>query len=535
MKKHDWIALVIILLFFISGVLTLSLYGLSWDEGLGNLFFGERYLLYLTSFQEKYLDFKADLPYHQLTSLNLFLSPFRNVPYEFPPVTDTLSAASMYLTSYWLDWFDPVEGWHFFTICLSTIFLWILYRFSSKRMGKPAALLGIFFLASFPRFWGDMHFNPKDVPETVFFSLVILLYFSWYGKPSWWKSVGIGVLFALALGTKLNAIFIPVILVIGVWPGNLRTGAIKENFNHIKQYFLHYIVMGIGFITVYYLSWPYLHEKPQRVISYFSYMLSQGGRGYSGSPGKAFIQAIATMPEVMLILLFVGLFYIFQNKMMRKSVWYRLLVIWLLIPLIRTNLPGIANFDGIRHFLEFVPPAALIAGFGCSSIIESLFNRNHSTKKAAYTGLVILLFLNLVQITVVFHPYQHLYYNQFVGGLKGALNIFGPNEATDYWATSYRQGMNWLNEKGNQDGVLYTPVAPWLVELTAKLWLRPDLVLAGKSNLESLKEMEESVYIMFITRPVFYNEIAYYCVENLIPIYKITVDQVDVLEIYLLE
>ena len=42
-------ALILVLVFLVSGVLTLPQYGISWDEGLGNLFFGERYFYYLTS------------------------------------------------------------------------------------------------------------------------------------------------------------------------------------------------------------------------------------------------------------------------------------------------------------------------------------------------------------------------------------------------------------------------------------------------------------------------------------------------------
>ncbi len=74
-----------------------------------------------------------------------------------------------------------------------------------------------------------------------------------------------------------------------------------------------------------------------------------------------------------------------------------------------------------------------------------------------------------------------------------------------------------------------------VVELTAKLLFRSDIKLLWNSDLVSFGEMEENVYIMYITSPAFCNEIEYYCMEYLIPLYIITVNQVDVQEIYLLE
>ena len=58
------LAVTIVVLFLVSGIATLPLYGMSWDEALGNFFFGERYLRYMTSFEEKYLDFQTELDMH---------------------------------------------------------------------------------------------------------------------------------------------------------------------------------------------------------------------------------------------------------------------------------------------------------------------------------------------------------------------------------------------------------------------------------------------------------------------------------------
>lgn len=122
---------VIILTFFLSTTLTLKNYGLSWDEGLGNLFFGERYVYYFLNFQEKYIDFKADL-FRETKIFNLFPSPFRDLPHEFPPFADTISAGLMLLLAEVVQIMDPVDAFHFAKIIMATVFLFLFF-FTIKK------------------------------------------------------------------------------------------------------------------------------------------------------------------------------------------------------------------------------------------------------------------------------------------------------------------------------------------------------------------------------------------------------------------
>ena len=130
---YHLVAVIIIICFFTSGILTLSEYGMSWDEGLENMFFGERYFYYLTSFNYKYLDFKTELSINKTLPLNLFQSPFHVFPYKFPPLADIFSAASMHLFSYKLGWIDPVDGFHLFAILAPSIMLLCFYMFLQKN------------------------------------------------------------------------------------------------------------------------------------------------------------------------------------------------------------------------------------------------------------------------------------------------------------------------------------------------------------------------------------------------------------------
>ncbi len=534
LSRHaDVLVLAFILLFLVAGIATLPNYGMTWDEGLGNFFFGERYLRYLTSFSEKFLDFKADLGSLKKMPLSLFISPYHDHPYHYPPVVDILSAATMYLFSYGLKWMDPVDGFHVLKIILSAVFLWTLYRFAAPRMGKFAAFTAVVLLAVFPRFWGDMHFNPKDIPELIFYGLTIMAYVLWYEKPDWAYAVVVGILFGCALGTKANAVFLPVVLVLGVWPLSFSLSSLKLIFAHLKQFWSHYILMGLSGLAVYFLTWPYLYDDPKRVKMYWDFIFSRGVQeGRTTWNWRSPLQVIVTMPEWMLVLLAVGIvLVVIQWRRDRRFIW-RLLLVWLIFPIFRISLPGMVDFDGIRHFMEFLPAAVLIAGYGASALPGLIAKGKQTLEVGLKAATLLILVFNTAGIQRVYNQYEYLYYNRLIGGLSGAREMFGDFEVTDYWASSYRKGMAWLNANAEQDANLYVPVADWLAQITGPLYLRPDIQILDGENPGSISEAQGPVYVMFVTRSGFYDEIAYALSREHQPDYEIVVDGVSILQIH---
>lgn len=511
-------------------------YGLTWDEGLGNLFFGERYLHYFTSLNPKYLDFNTDLKSLDNYPLHLYLSPFHNRPGDFPPLANTLSAASMYLFSYFLKWLNPIDGFHLLTVLFAAAFLWVLYQFAEPRLGKLAAFVAILFLGTYPRFWADMHFNVKDVPETIFFGLVLMAYWTWYEKPSLRKAVSAGILMGCALAIKANAIFVIPILLIAVLPLSLRLEAIKSSFVHFKRYAWHYILMAASTISVYILSWPYLYtDTVARLKNYWAYMFAQGvnGESYSWNIGPL-REVLTSMPELMLLMWVIGIVFLLQQVWKNQSPFWRLLLAWVTIPILRVSLPGAVNFDGIRHFLEFLPAAALIAGYGVSRLVNIFATNRMIPRTAMQTGMLILFAVNTAQINIRYYPYLHIYYNTFVGGLSGARDKFLGSEASDYWAASYRQGMEWVNQNAPPNSSVYALVAPWIVDISGPVLLRPDIKVASPlPDFSIMSQSQDPYYLMFIRRSAgdAQDEIDY-VTQHSKPVYQLVVDKVTILEIY---
>jgi 4-amino-4-deoxy-L-arabinose transferase-like glycosyltransferase len=532
---YFWSTLLTIL-FLIVGVLTLKDYGLTWDEGLGNMFFGERYLNYWMTLNPEYLDFNVDLDLHRQHQLNLYLSPLHNNPYEFPGLSDTLSAGTMYLFSYWLGWLSPIDGFHLFPILLATLFLWILFRFVAPQMGKFTALMAMLFLATFPRFWADMHFNVKDVPETIFFGLTIMSYFIWSKKPLLKKALVTGLLFGCALGTKANAFFIPFLILLAILPWNLNKQSWLVALNHFKDYFLHYIVMGTTSITFYIVSWPYLHNNViANIRPYISSLIRHGTKNDFSLNIEPIIQTITTMPEVMVIFFLMGLALLVYKAVKTESIFMRILLAWAVIPILRVVLPGAKNFDGIRHFLEFVPAAAIIAAYGASQLANIVSKLRNLPKLLIQSVFIFLVIINTFQYTLLYYPYLHIYYNQFEGGLKGARDGFLQEEATDYWGSSYRQGMEWINQNAPQDSIVSALMADWIVNISGPIFLRKDLITMPASNLPDFSVMKQAkapTYLMFVTRPGFYTDEIEYSINRGTLVHEIVVDDVTILKIY---
>jgi 4-amino-4-deoxy-L-arabinose transferase-like glycosyltransferase len=533
MRKSDWLAVLIVLSFLVSGIATLSNYGISWDEGLGNLFFGERYLQYLTHFQQKYLDFKLELAFQKALPFNLYHSPLHESPQEFPALADTLSAASMYFVSYGLGLANPVDAFHLFTVLLAALFLWVLYRFAAPRLGSPAALVGILFLALFPRFWGDMHFNPKDIPSTIFIGFTLMATITWHERPTWYKALGVGALFGCAVGIKANAGFVPVILGLSLLPWSIRKKDWLETLRATWAVLWQYGLMAVSGLLVYFASWPYLYDDPRRVMEYFNYITTQGGRkGGASMSILPLLKVLTTTPEIMLVFLGIGLFFVLRRaRQEKKSLIWRLLAVWLIFPILRVSLPHMADFDGIRHFLEFVPAAALVAGYGLVRTVQ-LFKAHLNPQRVVIAVIALLAIVNYASITAAFYPYEYIYYNRLAGELPGGRRIFGPNEATDYWAVSYRQGLQWLHQNAVQNANLYVPVADWLVKLPSAYWLRPDLSLFGPYETATVTSGQGPAYLMTVARPEYYDALTQQVMAEQEPAYTLQVDGAEILYIY---
>lgn len=527
-SKHiDYFAILATCIFFITGVVTLNNYGFTWDEGLGDAFFGERYLRFFSSLNPIYLQFNKD--FSQLTNLpvDFSINAWRSSPFIFPPFSGLPSAVTMYLFSYKLKLLDPIDGFHLSTIVIFTLFLIVLYYFFKPRLGQLPAIFGMIALSSFPRIWGDMHFNIKDVPETVFFGLSILSYLYWWENPNWKRAIYFGLMFSFAFLTKVNSFFIPFILILGVWVLPIP----KVLHGRKIFFFAQHSIMVITAFIVTVISWPYLWINKSGFSQFVFSFLGQGNR-----VGNKYFQlepiklALGVMPEYFLILLFIGLGYSIYQAVKFQSLLHKLLVIWFIFPILRISMPFMVNFDGIRHYMEFLPAAAIISGIGFTSILTFLSRFKSIIYKSITIFLLLAVYSNLFVIYSRYSQYEYLYYNSIIGGLNGAKKLFGDDFASDYWGSSYRKGFEWINLHAEPGAFLFVPVANHISLITDKVWIRNDIIVINQEK--NYTNVNGPTYIMILNRPNFFGEEENKLTNYSQPVFNIQVDKVPILFIY---
>jgi hypothetical protein len=521
------------------GFTSLHQYNVTWDEALGDLFFGQRYFSYFTSFDARYLDFAAD-PYPAGFVPDLSSSPLRRVPWEHYPVASTLGAASSALFARTLGWLDPFDGFHALNLLLGALFLAAFVPFVARAYGRAAALAAALLLFTAPRVAGDLMANLKDFSLLVFFSLSLLAFHRAWRRGSAAGVVGSGALWGLALGVKANALFLPAVVLLALviaGPGE----AWRERGRALAA-----AIAGAGAagIAVFVACWPYLWtDFVARFGANLRYVALRRGITRPESLMDPLAAVLWTTPLPLLLLALAGMIAAWPRLRRRDSATV-LLAAWILVVVVRLYLPGAVNFDGVRHFLELFPPLAALAGLGAVELatrVARFFRRPQAARSAA----VVLVLLPLVAqgtTLVAAHPFESAWWNSLVGGLGGAQRR-GLPQAGDYWGATYRLGLDWLNEHAPRGAVVAVPIAEHAVALVAPLRLRADLGLAHLASpirpeipSESLARLRElaartPVLVMTVRRDDWTNALVEEC-RRLTPLVRWTLDGGEVLSIY---
>jgi hypothetical protein len=135
------------------------------------------------------------------------------------------------------------------------------------------------------------------------------------------------------------------------------------------------------------------------------------------------------------------------------------LTAWLVIPILAEILFHIPIYDNFRQFLFILPPLFLFASFGVTFLLK-LFGDHQII---AIILVIIILLPGIVGI-INLHPYEYVYYNSLVGGTS---SVYGEYEL-DYWCTSLREAIEFLNEYAEPNSYVYLSGPPAAAEPFAR-------------------------------------------------------------------
>lgn len=245
------------------------------------------------------------------------------------------------------------------------------------------------------------------------------------------------------------------------------------------------LIYGLTAAVVTYLAWPALWGDP--IVEYGSRLTGSTRFGQSHEVlFEGEIIAASTLParylpkllvmqftEPLLLAIPVGLLVALRSVRRREldGALLVLLALWFGLPLLGQAFLRAALYGNTRQLLFMTVPLVVLAGVGWEFAIQRLERR-------WVQALVILLAVAPGIYSIIrFHPYQYTYYNQLVGGVRGAEGRY----ELDYWCTSYRELVGWLN--------LHAPpnskVAAWGPAEAAAGFARSDLTVEPEpSGLE---------------------------------------------------
>jgi hypothetical protein len=218
----------------------------------------------------------------------------------------------------------------------------------------------------------------------------------------------------------------------------------------LKRRLLQSFLISICALFFSIILWPYAQLNPvlhvlksYEVMTQYPITLLQVFQGrIEWSDFMPWYYLLKYMAITIPLIIFAGLsaFVVLSKQIIKngKFLHYGFLVFSILFPIIFVIYEKSNLYGSWRHFLFVYPSIVLLSAIGFSSLFNYLKN------KYLLGGILILvLFLSFhpAKFMILNHPYYYLYYNQLVGGLKGAYS----NYETDYYYHTIREGSEWLS------------------------------------------------------------------------------------------
>lgn len=363
------------------------------------------------------------------------------------------------LTTAFIHWFN-IEDIYGFRHLMSSFSGWLTILvtalFAAWISGYGAAILVLLLFAVSPGFLGHAQNNLKDIPfamayiSSVFYSLklvfseeksrkqTILLLILSMGFAIGIRPGGILVVFYLGLFMFVK--------IVADWIQHK-----KPELRQLKKIFLLFVFISFSGYLLGLASWPYALQNPisntwksYQVMTQFPTTVRQIFDGnFEWSDFLPWYYLPKYMAITIPIIVFAGVVFFFlntrKNYSLAQKIQLSLLLFTILFPILFVLLKGSNLYGSWRHFLFVYPGIILISALG----FHAFFLRfRHRVVRIAGIGLLMILSFHPVKFMAENHPYYYLYYNQFVGGLKGAYG----NYETDYYYHSMREGAEWLRE-----------------------------------------------------------------------------------------
>ena len=326
------------------------------------------------------------------------------------------------------------------------LYFWLAAR-KNGRVGLMAALAFVLM----PRMFAHGHLANLGMPSLFLWVMTVIAFERGIHRRGW--SVACGVFFGLALLTKVDGFFLPVVL--APWGllfhgrkawRNLIAMAVAGPILFLAGWpvFWHHPVRGVGGFLAYWSGWG--ARKRMLVPVYYL------GRAYTQTTAPwhyALVMLAATTPLPILATAVTGAVGVLRGV---RAHWrergLEALVVWnAVFFVLLLSVPGLAKYDGVRLLLPSLAFLAVLAALGAEAVWQRICARRKNAHPqtslrappkppvSAY-ALAAVLLVWLILPVMILHPFQLCYYAELVGGPWGAHRL---GFETTYWNDTVTQ------------------------------------------------------------------------------------------------
>jgi 4-amino-4-deoxy-L-arabinose transferase-like glycosyltransferase len=392
---------------------------------------------------------------------------------EHPPLMKMLFGLSWKLFHDTLGWCSHATAYRLPSMVLAGGMVSLATLLAAQTYGRRVGLFAALALATIPRLFHDAHLACFDVPVAALQLAVV--YAFWRALTSVRWCLATGVLFGLALATKHNAFLIPVILAVHAL---LRAKSATDPARPPVP--LAFLAMSaLGPVTLYAL-WPYLWHHPlARLGAYLRFHLHHEhypveyfGQVLTQPPfptAFVFVMTAVTVPLSILLLMTMGVLRGVALEAARLTgrplpcdreaedprATRLLLLLAGVLPLLPFTLPGVPIFGGVKHWFAAMPALAILAAVEFDRLTRTALERwsvPRGAARALYAALALLTLLPAVLGIRLVHPYGIAFYNELIGGVRGAADA---GMLRSFWGYASRGNLAYLNAHVEQGGAVY--------------------------------------------------------------------------------
>jgi hypothetical protein len=242
-----------------------------------------------------------------------------------------------------------------------------------------------------------------------------------------------------------------------------------------------------GMSLTMYLSWPYLWQEPvyhfwRSLVTSYQFpwsgpILFMGELYWNGpipptgltsyviqTPWYYLLVLIGiqlTEPMLLFAVLGIAVGCYTNRRSPRDLLGLAILGLWFLAPIATSIISESVVYDNFRHFLFILPPLFIMAGISLDFSLQYL-----QTGYLRVALVALVLVPGIIGISLL-HPYEYIYYNSLVGGVRGA---YGRYEL-DYWCTSLDDAVTYVNRTMPKE----SEVAVWGPGSVVRRSIRPDI------------------------------------------------------------